>query len=408
MDCMQNAFVVICIMLACYMTIKETLRYIRNDDMSTISYKNFASSPKDTYPTFSICFTDDAEDEFSPIYDGLMYWWFSEEIPLILPIRMPHELYQIMIGGTAFDKSQPNPWTEEVDIRNISESYAETLSIKFEKLYDHFKFVADNPNDSLTWSIDNKDTRRLPYFVNYQDPNTVCFTRIEDEGANIIRIEDELNLLKENLRKLDLHVTIKVFVHHPGQLLRVFNSPIVQLELSDLRKLLSVNSKFIIKISQVSILRKRPNSNTPCNPDLKDDDVQFRIQVSKEVGCIPVYWKKLRSENLKFDTCETPEDMKKVWKMLQNFTHIQSTYLPPCNEMKFAVTYYSYYAHESLAFNFKYMEKNYQEIINEREFGPESLWSTIGGFVGIFVGTSLSQVPSLIASFYSWMQNMMK
>ena len=54
------------------------------------------------------------------------------------------------------------------------------------------------------------------------------------------------------------------------------------------------------------------------------------------------------------------------------------------------------------------MDKSYEEIINEREFGLESLWSTVGGFVGIFVGTSLSQVPSFIVLLWNWMKNAMK
>ena len=54
------------------------------------------------------------------------------------------------------------------------------------------------------------------------------------------------------------------------------------------------------------------------------------------------------------------------------------------------------------------MERNYEEIINERDFGFESLWSTVGGFVGIFVGTSLSQVPNFIACVFNMIQNLMK
>ena len=56
----------------------------------------------------------------------------------------------------------------------------------------------------------------------------------------------------------------------------------------------------------------------------------------------------------------------------------------------------------------KYEEKNYQEIINEREFGFESLWSTVGGFVGIFVGTSLSKVPRHLATAWKYIRTIGK
>ena len=113
--------------------------------------------------------------------------------------------------------------------------------------------------------------------------------------------------------------------------------------------------------------------------------------------------------------------------MLQNFTQIHSTYHPPCNEMKLTVTYdqqklddhwltfladghnpSSPSVEELLSIEFRYLDQNYQEIINEREFGIESLWSTVGGFVGIFVGTSLSQAPSLVANSFTWICNKIK
>ena len=96
--------------------------------------------------------------------------------------------------------------------------------------------------------------------------------------------------------------------------------------------------------------------------------------------------------------------------MLQNLTRIYSLYNPPCNEMKLAVTYdkQSIFAHEQkfLFITFIYTDKNYQEIVNVREFRLESLWSSVGGFVGIFVGTSLSHLPSLIATNWTWMQRL--
>ena len=41
-------------------------------------------------------------------------------------------------------------------------------------------------------------------------------------------------------------------------------------------------------------------------------------------------------------------------------------------------------------------DETYQEILNVKSFNVEALWSSIGGFVGIFLGYSLMQVPELI------------
>jgi len=146
-----------------------------------------------------------------------------------------------------------------------------------------------------------------------------------------------------------------------------------------------------------------------CNADLNDDDLQLRIQVLEEVGCIPIYWKNTMYTQLNLEICDTREDMETIWNMLDNFTAIHSTYDPPCNEMELTVTYNARPTDGKLLFlKFKYLDKNYQEIVNERDFGLESLWSTVGGFVGIFVGVSLSQVPDLVDMTFTWLQKLIK
>ena len=60
-----------------------------------------------------------------------------------------------------------------------------------------------------------------------------------------------------------------------------------------------------------------------------------------------------------------------------------------------------FHKRQFLLIRFKYTDRNDQEIVIVREFGLESLWSSIGGFVGIFVGTSLYQQPS--AMHWSWL-----
>ena len=59
----------------------------------------------------------------------------------------------------------------------------------------------------------------------------------------------------------------------------------------------------------------------------------------------------------------------------------------------------------SIQISKKYLDNKYQEIVNEREFSFETFWSSVGGFVGIFMGYSLLQIPELVAGLYSWCRN---
>ena len=51
----NGVFKSICFLLVGYMTLRQTLRYLNNEDSSSMTYKRFNESPEDRYPTFSIC-----------------------------------------------------------------------------------------------------------------------------------------------------------------------------------------------------------------------------------------------------------------------------------------------------------------------------------------------------------------
>ena len=53
-----------------------------------------------------------------------------------------------------------------------------------------------------------------------------------------------------------------------------------------------------------------------------------------------------------------------------------------------------------------YLVDEYQLIRNSRAFGFESLWSQIGGVVGIFLGYSLLQVPMVIRKITNWAKSL--
>ena len=73
---------------------------------------------------------------------------------------------------------------------------------------------------------------------------------------------------------------------------------------------------------------------------------------------------------------------------------ILSSFIEPCNEMAITVTSEAE-ANKKLnkgydvQVRFTYNMRKYQEIKNDRDFGMESLWSYIGGYVGLFIGCSL-------------------
>ena len=56
--------------------------------------------------------------------------------------------------------------------------------------------------------------------------------------------------------------------------------------------------------------------------------------------------------------------------------------------------------------HFVYAAKSYQEIRNREDFGFESFWSSVGGFIGIFMGYSLLQIPELLKHLPSFLRSL--
>ena len=69
---------------------------------------------------------------------------------------------------------------------------------------------------------------------------------------------------------------------------------------------------------------------------------------------------------------------------------------------------YGYSGDSYMYVEFVYMDEHYQEIVNQRDFTLSGFWSSTGGFVGMFLGYSLIQVPDFISMLLTWGYGKMK
>ena len=143
-----------------------------------------------------------------------------------------------------------------------------------------------------------------------------------------------------------------------------------------------------MKISHITTLRKRPDSNIPCNDMAEDDDRKFQSQIINRIGCVPLYWNYIRFHHKGFRSCMSPKDVKRANHYIQNYRDVLSSYDPPCIEMKTLVTV----TRDEVQFKQEgqirvtFIDKTYQEIENVQDFSFETFWSSLGDFIGIFLG----------------------
>ena len=159
-------------------------------------------------------------------------------------------------------------------------------------------------------------------------------------------------------------------------------------------------TKFLrIAISKVTVLRNRPNSNVPCDPDLQNDDEKLQMEIIKHIGCIPIYWKNNVGTDLDIKICSTSEDLQKAFYYIENYKTVFAAYSPPCISAEVRTEFDMLEENESEdpKIQFLYRETVYEEITNTESFNFESFISGVGGFAGIFLGYSILQLPELLS-----------
>ena len=201
------------------------------------------------------------------------------------------------------------------------------------------------------------------------------------------------------------NVDLRIFIHYPKHLIRSFHKPMFRSKLGfettsgDLRNFWSRLLR--ITIGKVSVLRKRSGSNVGCDEKLVDDDAKLQEYLIKRIKCIPAYW---RRYDLPQKNCQSKTDLQNAYTFIEDYKPILNSYPAPCVQMEVSSKYDREEQNErdGPSILFKYENTDYEEIQNTQDFDLESFVSGIGGFIGIFLGYSILQIPDLIASLTSF------
>ena len=134
--------------------------------------------------------------------------------------------------------------------------------------------------------------------------------------------------------------------------------------------------------------------------DILDYDLYLQRLVSQEFRCIYPFWNDKFSEKGAMKICGSQKTLKEIFDYTHNYTRMMSNKSIPCVEQYTTVTW-NYGAPKmtekhKMLMKISYMDKYYQEIKYSENFGLESVISNVGGFVGIFLGSSMMQLPQIL------------
>ena len=156
-----------------------------------------------------------------------------------------------------------------------------------------------------------------------------------------------------------------------------------------------------IKLSQNTVLRKRSTKREACINNIVDYDLYLQDAISNEIGCIPPFWAYRMKGRPYLEECTSPEKLKKVNNMTADiYKNKLGKFQSPCVDMFNAIVWHqpkcNYAAERCGDIEILYMEKYYEEITQVDDFNFQDFVSNLGGFIGIFLGYSMMQIPELL------------
>ena len=257
------------------------------------------------------------------------------------------------------------------------------------------------------------------FMKSYQDPYHACVTK---DGFL-------QNLVKRDYIELDIITLlaladpdIYVFVHQKGRFLTVLEHPhvvIANKALVDAKRKNKYGFVYDVnlRINTVEVLSKRPNAFIPCDEFLHDEDNLWINKAIEVIGCLPPFFKRFFRNSSSNDkrtissVCNKNQltNYEQEYAAKFYFGNISKLYNEPCYQATSVVSlaqslipleneYRSTFATASqmnVKIEIEYAMKGYKKATNHRSFGMLSLWSQIGGFVGMFLGYSLLQLPTV-------------
>ena len=362
----HKLFFIVCFIMASYMTYLQFKYYLSNEDVASISYKQFSYKKENKYPDFSISLYG-INHIFNPRSDA----FHSTNVT-------PYS-YQTFLNARLPNHTEQHGLIRYDDVvLDINDGYL--LSAYSVSSNDACKKDCKN-------AFGEQGGFDFPMVPVFKAPQIIWFSK-DKAYQKYSRYDYELIHLNTTSLS-DRQLVVDVFVHQKGQLIRnIMKTPISPITPKEYKG-------GIIRwfgIHDVTVLRRREDGREPCNGNLKDEDTYILRLIMKETGCIPTFWEHLAKNDSLNDVteiCTRHEQYLKLWKLYTkialNFNALDSLYMQPCTQSKMSIISREYEQSQPniLQLKIAYLENTYTEITTTRAYTLETLLAQAGGFVGM-------------------------
>ena len=406
----KTYFYLVCIILTSSLGAYCLYMYILNKSTSLVDFKPLGKrSDVDIYPSLSLC--------------PYKVHFINESKLRENNISNAARDYKDFLYGSVWDLKMENIEYDDYTIdlnKFISKIGAIQRGTKVKALYEW------TPNNTIIHGSD-LGPEINPFYISYRSDKDKCYSLdIQDVIMNRLNVNTIRRISIEFQNLVVPGVGINVFLHYPKQL---FHS----LPTFNIGKLEALDTSHFwlddIAINNMIVVRRRNTFTEPCDVDWKNIDYNILKHIASTVGCKPRHWK-LEDRSIKL--CNTKEEMKAalVPAAFNLDVDILENVPPPCQQLHVVIhdskttkriegcklgytcklgkvnnkynnestnkvnTEITKVTRREMQLNFKL--SYYEEIIHVRAFDTQNFIGNVGGYIGMFLGASLWQLPVFI------------
>ena len=169
------------------------------------------------------------------------------------------------------------------------------------------------------------------------------------------------------------------------------------------------------QVTGIDVIKTRNKKSRPCDEEWREYDKKVRRYMVASVGCVPPYWKSLYpDENLQI--CNDSNSMKKIY-VDSGWNH----HTDPCRRMaRFTTSYWEYpttlhdndvgpkYKDKYFSLHLHFPHETFKQIVLVRSFDIQTLIGNAGGYIGLFLGHTLLQIPGLVDYLWKKLKHLFK
>ena len=427
---LQSTFYLKCLLSTLSMLFFVSVRFYNDESVTSVDFQSYHNRKQDIYPSISFCLTMETPHNKPWYHTNLaLYDTLRRKQHIPIASREGLENYiRFLLGNDSSSK----PVLDIKDILNIN---YDNITVDLKQYLDMIK--VESADDVIyEW---NKNNGSNPMKTSYRHGLIKCISLNFSEEVmpgitNHILFSTEFTFLTNNsIFDENSELLMGIFMHYPNQILRG-----IKMEHSDPKRKFAIHG-LVIVVDSLDVLRRRNTRTSKCYEDYKNYDELVLKNLADKIGCYPIHWQV--NQNYPKNVCINHSQMRGL--LTPSLRVVNSKFLkpfpPPCNQIQtisYSLKEYhegqpapphpklppSYLAppHPGLhpppflsslrprkkSYRFIFQNPHYKEILHVQSFNIESWIGNVGGYIGLFLGVSIWQLPNLVKFIFEKVKSM--